>query len=107
MGSLAMGLEAEIKILKRQNRRLKIALFSTLTVLIVSVLAGIGITSFTAIQAVRAREQTQRAVEMERQAREQAVRAVEMEKRARVQLETALATQPPEIERAEESPARP
>jgi uncharacterized membrane protein (DUF485 family) len=47
-----MSIEAEFEALKRQNRRLKVALFSTITVLIVGAAM---VTAFTATAATRAR----------------------------------------------------
>ena len=52
-----MGLEAEIEVLKRQNRRLKVALFSTVVVLLVAVAS---VAEFAATAAARARAEEQR-----------------------------------------------
>ena len=64
-----MGLEAEVESLRRQNRGLKVALFSMIAVFFVSFITVAGLTG---IAAVRARAQTLRAVEREKQARAQA-----------------------------------
>ena len=68
-----MGLEAQIEALKRQNRRLKVALFSTITVLLVAVATAAG---FAGIAAARARAEELRAREMAEQARAHAQAAL-------------------------------
>ena len=68
-----MGLEAEIEALKRQNRRLKVALFSTITVLLVAVATATGYAGFA---AARVRAQELRAREMAEQARTHAQAAL-------------------------------
>lgn len=69
-----MDLEAEVEALKRQNRRLKAALFSTLTGLLIGIVVAAGITG---VATIRARAQVLRAIEMEKQARERAKAALE------------------------------
>lgn len=68
-----MSFEAEIEALKRQNRRLKVALFSTIAVLILAVAA---VSGFTPIAAARARAEELRAREMAEQARAHAQAAL-------------------------------
>ena len=53
-----MTFEAEIEVLKRQNRRLKVALFSTILVFIVVVAS---VSGFTATRANQARAKAQAA----------------------------------------------
>ena len=43
-----MSIEAEVKIVKRQNRRLKVALFTSLAVVLASVVAGTVLTTLMA-----------------------------------------------------------
>ena len=68
-----MGLEAEVEALRRQNRRLKVALCSTLGVLLLAMLMAVGVVGIT---AMRARAEAQRALEMERVARVHAEKAM-------------------------------
>ena len=60
-----MGLEAEIEALKRQNHRLKAALFSTIALLLIVVASVTGIAGFAAVRAraaeLRAREMAEQA----------------------------------------------
>ena len=53
-----MGLEVEIEALKRQNHRLKLAMFSIIAVLLIAVVAVAG---FAGVAASRARAQEQRS----------------------------------------------
>ena len=79
-----MGLEAEVESLRRQNRRLKVALFSIIAVFLVSFMTVAGLTG---IAAVRARAQTLLAVEREKQARAQAEAAFRKAQAALEQVE--------------------
>ena len=69
-----MSLEAESEVLKRQNRRLKVVLFSIVAVLLVAVASVAGIAGTA---AARARAEEQRARLMAEQARAQAQAAFE------------------------------
>jgi hypothetical protein len=71
--SRKMGLEAEVEALRRENRRLKVTLFSTFAVLMVAVVMAVGLVGFA---AARARTQARLALEMERRARVQAEEAI-------------------------------
>ena len=61
-----MDLEAEIEALKRQNRRLKVALFSIVTLFFVAMVGSAGVAGIT---ATRARAEAVRAMAMEQEAR--------------------------------------
>ncbi len=61
-----MDLEAEIEALKRQNRRLKVALLSIVILLFVAMVGSAGVVGIT---ATRARAEAVRAMAMEREAR--------------------------------------
>ncbi len=69
-----MGLEVEIEALKRQNHRLKLAVFSTIAVLLI---ADVAVAGFAVVAASRARAQEQRARVMAEQARAEAQAAFE------------------------------
>ena len=64
-----MSVEAEVKALRRQNRRLKLALLSTFALLVVFLATAVGFTTFA---AARARAEQRRALEMSQQARAKA-----------------------------------
>ena len=72
-----MTFDAEIEVLRHQNRRLKVALFSTIAVFIVGVAA---VSALTAISAKRARA---------------------LEQQARAQNQAAMAAAQAEFERTE------
>jgi cytochrome c-type biogenesis protein CcmH/NrfF len=75
-----MGVEAELELLKRQNRRLKVALF---TIPVAIVVVGVIVSSLVAVRAQRleerARAEAERALRMAEVARVEAERRSEVE----------------------------